>query len=72
LDPPRKGCSASVLQDLIQLKPKKIIYISCNPTTFARDLAFLLAHNYHLEKYELLDMFAQTYHVESIAKIVAQ
>ncbi|MEO0092503.1 MAG: 23S rRNA (uracil(1939)-C(5))-methyltransferase RlmD [candidate division WOR-3 bacterium] len=71
LDPPRKGCAESVLLDIIKLKPKKIIYISCNPTTFARDLTLLLKHNYHLEKYELIDMFAQTYHVESIAKIVS-
>jgi len=70
LDPPRKGCSESVLHDLAKLKPQTIIYISCNPTTFARDLATLQQRNYYLEKYELIDMFPQTYHVESIAKII--
>ncbi len=70
LDPPRKGCAESVLQDIIKLKPKKIIYISCNPTTFARDLTILMKHNYYLEKYELIDMFPQTFHIESIALIV--
>lgn len=70
LDPPRKGCAESVLQDIIKLKPKKIIYISCNPTTFARDLTILTKHNYYLEKYELIDMFPQTFHIESIALIV--
>jgi 23S rRNA (uracil1939-C5)-methyltransferase len=72
LDPPRKGCSENLLNNIIKLKPKKIIYISCNPTTFARDLGLLKLRGFHLEKYELIDMFAQTYHVESIAKIIAQ
>jgi len=72
LDPPRKGCSENLLNNIIRLKPKKIIYISCNPTTFARDMAILKAKHYQMEKYELIDMFAQTYHVESIAKITAQ
>jgi 23S rRNA (uracil1939-C5)-methyltransferase len=70
LDPPRKGCSDNFLNNIIRLKPKKIIYISCNPTTFARDLAILNRSNYHLDQFELFDMFPQTYHVESIAKIV--
>lgn len=72
LDPPRKGCSENLLTNIAHLKPDKIIYISCNPTTFARDLAILKQKNYLLDKFELIDMFAQTYHVESIAKIVAQ
>ncbi len=70
LDPPRKGCSENFLQNVIRLRPKKIIYISCNPTTFARDMAILDQHNYRLEQFELFDMFPQTFHVESIAKII--
>ncbi len=70
LDPPRKGCDENLLQNIARIKPKKIIYISCNPTTFARDIAILEKFNYRLEQYELMDMFPQTYHVESIARIM--
>jgi 23S rRNA (uracil1939-C5)-methyltransferase len=70
LDPPRKGCALSVLEDIVKIRPVKIIYISCNPTTFARDLAILSNLNYQLAEFELLDMFPQTFHIESIAKIV--
>ena len=70
LDPPRKGCDENFLHNIACIKPKQIIYISCNPTTFARDISILEKFNYHLEQYELMDMFPQTYHVESIAKIV--
>lgn len=72
IDPPRKGCSENLLNNITRHKPKKIIYISCNPTTFARDMAFLQTKHYQLEKYELIDMFAQTFHVEAIAKIIRQ
>jgi 23S rRNA (uracil1939-C5)-methyltransferase len=70
LDPPRKGCDENFLHNIARIKPKQIIYISCNPTTFARDIAILDKSGYHLDKYELMDMFPQTYHVESISKIV--
>lgn len=70
LDPPRKGCNENLLKNIARIKPKQIIYISCNPTTFARDMTKLDNLNYHLKDYELIDMFPQTYHVESIAKII--
>ncbi len=72
LDPPRKGCSEKLLTNIIRMRPEKIIYISCNPATFARDLVIFQKYRYRLDKYHLIDMFPQTYHVESIAKIVAQ
>lgn len=70
LDPPRKGCSQSVLHDIVKLKPEKIIYISCNPTTLARDLATLDNLGYKISELELFDMFPQTFHIESMVKII--
>lgn len=66
LDPPRKGCDSSVIQSLIQLHPQKIVYISCNPATLARDLK-LLSSNYQVERVQPADFFPQTTHVECAA-----
>lgn len=65
LDPPRQGCR-QVLDQIAGLKPKKIVYVSCEPTTFARDLHSLSERGYHLQKLNLIDMFPQTYHMEVI------
>lgn len=70
LDPPRKGCNENLLKNIARIKPKQIIYISCNPTTFARDMTILDNLNYQLIDFELIDMFPQTFHVESIGKII--
>ncbi len=68
LDPPRAGCSDQVIQSLVSLKPKHIIYISCNPATLARDLKpFIQNSSYQLESVQLFDMFPQTSHIESVA-----
>jgi len=64
LDPPRKGCSAGVIAGIEKLKPEKIIYVSCNPSTLARDLA-LLKENYAIKDVRMIDLFPQTQHVES-------
>ena len=65
LDPPRAGCKKIV--DLIaRLKPKKIVYVSCEPTTFARDLGLFFERGYVVERLRLIDMFPQTYHMEVI------
>lgn len=65
LDPPRAGCKKIV--DLIAgLKPKKIIYVSCEPTTFSRDLRLFEERGYSLERLRLIDMFPQTYHMEVV------
>jgi 23S rRNA (uracil1939-C5)-methyltransferase len=68
IDPPRKGCSKQTIETLIALNSEKIIYISCDPSTLARDL-FLLKSNYNIEVIQPVDMFPQTYHVECIACI---
>ena len=65
IDPPRKGCEKSVLETLLQLKPKKIVYVSCNPATLARDLK-ILTSSYRIDKVQPVDMFPYTAHCESV------
>jgi 23S rRNA (uracil1939-C5)-methyltransferase len=69
LNPPRKGCEASLLKDLVHLAPAKIIYISCNPATLARDLAYLCSDGYQIDAVQPFDMFPQTAHVETVVKL---
>lgn len=66
IDPPRKGLDKNTIKVLQELKPKKIIYISCNPATFARDIA-LLEENYCIEKVQPVDMFPYTSNVECVS-----
>lgn len=65
LNPPRKGCHPELIATLLKQEPKKIIYISCDPATLARDLS-LLGEKYHPQTIQPLDMFPQTMHVETI------
>jgi len=65
VDPPRRGCR-DILEQMIRLKPQKVIYVSCEPSTFARDLRLLTERGYSTERLELIDMFPQTYHMEVI------
>ncbi len=67
MDPPRSGLEEGEIEVLVKNKPDRIVYISCNPTTLARDLKILLKNGYVLEKLKLIDMFPQTYHIESIS-----
>ncbi len=68
LDPPRKGCNVEVINSLLNIKPERIVYISCNPATLARDLKLLCNNgSYHLVKVQSADFFPQTSHVESVA-----
>jgi len=69
LDPPRSGVAKSVIDKIIEVKPKKIIYVSCDPNTLARDLK-LLENKYKIEEFKLLDMFPETEHVESILELI--
>ena len=64
-DPPRMGMHPSVVQRLLEMNPEKIVYVSCNPSTQARDLE-LLAGNYSIVKVQPVDMFPQTHHVENV------
>ena len=65
LDPPRTGAK-TILDQLVRLKPNKIIYISCEPTTFSRDLHLFSERGYSLRRLGLIDMFPQTYHMEVV------
>jgi len=65
LDPPRAGCK-TILDRVVRLEPEKIIYVSCEPTTLARDLRLFSERGYLLQKLGLIDMFPQTYHMEAV------
>jgi len=67
LDPPREGCGAGVLEGMAALHPERIVYISCNPATQARDVRLLAGHGYGLRLLRPLDMFPQTAHIEVAA-----
>ena len=70
VNPPRNGCEASVLEAFAKMNIKKIIYVSCDPATLSRDIAYLTQKGYELVKVQPLDMFPQTTHVESVALLV--
>lgn len=66
VDPPRKGCDEKLLETIKDMKPEKMIYVSCNPATLARDLKYLLENGFELEKYSVFDQFSRTMHVETV------
>ena len=70
IDPPRPGLHQEVIKDIIHLSPKKIIYVSCNPSTQARDLQIFLKNNYSINCIQPIDMFPHTPHIESIVSLV--
>lgn len=69
LDPPRKGCTQESLDYALKLTSKKIIYVSCNPATLARDLKYLVEKGCKVEFIQPFDMFPHTYHIENVAII---
>jgi 23S rRNA (uracil1939-C5)-methyltransferase len=71
LDPPRAGAYA-VAKDLVRLQPERIVYVSCDPATLARDLQPLLHGGYRLESAQPVDMFPQTSHIEGVAVLILQ
>lgn len=66
LDPPREGIHPKAIQKIISCKPETFIYISCKPTSLAKDLPFFLSSGYKVQKVQCVDMFPMTYHVEAI------
>ena len=69
LDPPRKGCDETCLSAVLELSPKRIVYVSCDPGSLARDIKYLGEGGYKLEKWVGIDNFPRTGHVETIASL---
>ena len=69
VDPPRKGCDESVLNTIVQMQPQRIVYVSCNPSTLARDLKYLDENKYKTIEIQPVDMFPHTTHVETVMLI---
>jgi 23S rRNA (uracil1939-C5)-methyltransferase len=70
VDPPRAGCAPPVLAEVARLHPQRLVYLSCDPATLGRDLARLHHNGYRVEAQALVDMFPQTYHVETVSLLV--
>ena len=66
LDPPRKGCDEATLSAVVRMAPRRVVYVSCNPATAARDAAWLEKNGYHAEKVQSVDLFPRTKHVEAV------
>lgn len=66
VDPPRKGCDAACLDTIVKMAPQRIVYVSCDSATLARDLKYLCANGYALQRVRAVDLFGQTVHVESV------
>ncbi|MBQ4045218.1 MAG: 23S rRNA (uracil(1939)-C(5))-methyltransferase RlmD, partial [Lachnospiraceae bacterium] len=71
-DPPRKGCDEAVLRTMVLMQPEKIVYVSCNSATLARDLRYLEDHGYKTRKVQPVDLFPQTVHVETVCCLYYQ
>lgn len=66
VDPPRKGCDTAALETMVKMKPKRIVYVSCDSATLARDLKYLCREGYELKRVKACDMFPETVHVETV------
>ena len=70
LDPPRKGCDEATLSAVVRMSPRRVVYVSCNPATAARDAAWLEQNGYRTEKVQPVDLFPRTKHVETVCLLV--
>ena len=69
VDPPRKGLALPVIETIAAMAPKRLVYVSCDPATLARDVKLLAERGYTLEKAEAADLFPRTSHVETVVKL---
>lgn len=67
VDPPRKGCDTAALETMVKMQPEKIVYVSCDSATLARDLKYLCGEGYEVKRVKACDMFPATVHVETVA-----
>lgn len=66
VDPPRKGCDQTLLETIVAMEPKRVVYVSCDPATLARDLKYLQENGYEVKKVQAVDQFPQGVHVETV------
>mgnify|MGYP000297486471 CR=1 FL=1 len=71
VDPPRKGCDAELLDTIAEMSPERMVYVSCNPATLARDLKYMVEKGYQVKKVQPVDMFPQGHHVETVVLMCA-
>ena len=72
VDPPRKGCDEKALRTMVKMEPERIVYVSCDPATLARDVKWLGENGYELKKVCVVDQFAMTGHVETVVLLSQQ
>lgn len=69
VDPPRSGCDGKLLQSIVKAKPKRVVYVSCNPSTLAKDIEQLMKKGYKIKNIQPVDMFPWTAQVESVTEL---
>ena len=69
VDPPRKGCDEKLLDTIVNMAPEKVVYVSCDSATLARDLKYLNEYGYVVRKVQPVDMFPMGVHVETVVKL---
>ena len=69
VDPPRKGCDETLLQTMVQMRPERIVYVSCDSATLARDLKYLCENGYEMTRCRAVDQFPQSVHTECVVKM---
>ncbi len=72
VDPPRKGCDEKCLKTMVKMKPERIVYVSCDPATLARDLKYLCANGYEMKRVRAVDQFPHSVHVETVVLLSQQ
>ena len=66
VDPPRKGCDETLLETIVKMEPEKVVYVSCDSATLARDLKYLCENGYEIRKVRGVDQFPETVHIETV------